>query len=146
MSEESEDRVPSKEEFDKLFFSKRHVLLEAVVRTVCALFNTFSDNNNATQLVTQQRQNRSVEYATIISDYFRVHDKYLELIQWAIDIDFISTDTLLIDASSFQNSTFFIPFYNEFVNYTFKNYMLSPFSARSIMIGSNISNMQFLNV
>ena len=48
MSEESEDRVPSKEEFDKLFFSKRHVLLEAVVRTVCALFNTFSDNNNAT--------------------------------------------------------------------------------------------------
>ncbi|KAL7718171.1 Ras-GAP domain-containing protein [Entamoeba marina] len=111
MSDVVEDHLPSKSDFDKLLFSKRHVLLEAVVRT----------------LVTQQRQNRSIEYARVISDYFKAHGRFMELLLWAIDIDFLSTDTLLIDSTSFQNSTFFIPFYNQFVRYNFKNYLLDIF-------------------
>ncbi|ELP91430.1 hypothetical protein EIN_155370 [Entamoeba invadens IP1] len=111
MSDVSDDRNPSKSDFDKLLFSRRHNLLEAVVRT----------------LVTQQRQNRSVEYARLISDYFKVHGRFMELLMWAIDIDFLTTDTLTIDSSSFQHSTFFIPFYNQFVHYHFKNYLLDIF-------------------
>ncbi|GAB1224044.1 hypothetical protein ENUP19_0171G0033 [Entamoeba nuttalli] len=111
MNEIVEEKIPSKVDFDKLLFSRRHNLLEAVVRT----------------LVTQQRQNRSAEYARIISDYFKAHGRFMELITWAIDIDFLSTDTLMIDSSSFQYSTFFIPFYNQFVRYYFKNYLLDTF-------------------
>ncbi|KAL7713209.1 Ras-GAP domain-containing protein [Entamoeba marina] len=88
MSDVVEDHLPSKSDFDKLLFSKRHVLLEAVVRT----------------LVTQQRQNRSIEYARVISDYFKAHGRFMELLLWAIDIDFLSTDT-----------------------YNFKNYLLDIF-------------------
>ena len=108
---EIENKIPNKQQFDKLLFSKRHNLLEAIVRT----------------LVTQQRQNRSTEYAKIISNYFKTHGRFMELLMWSIDIDFLSTDTLSIDPSSFHYSTFFIPFYNQFVNYYFKNYLLDIF-------------------